>query len=121
MHVVRLSQADRMLLVSRFEEHGNSHRRMRSALEEVAADHVAERLDALRRMERHFGIDLGSVCHRYDRRDDPATHPIERMIMNYIAEHRDSDCGTPELWVLLDRVEEIRELTEGRLVGEPGS
>lgn len=121
MNVVRLTSADRTLLAARFEEHGNSHRRMRSALEEASVPEVTGRLDALRIIERRFGIDLASLCHRFLRRDDPATHPIERMIMNYIAEPRAADHGTDELWVRLDRVAEIRELTEDRLVGEPGS
>lgn len=121
MNVVRLSSADRRLLTSRFEEHGNSHRRMRIALEEVAAEQATKRLDALRTIERRFGVDLASVCHRFDRRDDPATHPIERMIMNYIAEPRVAESGGTELWVLLDRVSEIRDLSEDPLVGEPGS
>jgi hypothetical protein len=126
MNVIRLAPEDRRLLLARFEQHGNSHRRMKSALEDAAVADPVARLDALRTIERRFRIDLASVCHRFNRRDDPATHPIERMIMNYIAEHRSADSdaggtGAAELWVRLDRVEEIRDLSEGRLVGEPGS
>jgi hypothetical protein len=94
---------------------------MRSALAEVAAEQATKRLDALRSIERSFGVDLASVCHRYDRRDDPSTHPIERMIMNYIAEPRVVESGSSELWVMLDRVSEIRDLSEDPLVSEPGS
>jgi len=119
VNVVCLSAADRKLLSARFAEHGNSHRRMRGALNEAGASDTAGRLDALRRIERTFGIDLASVCHRHDRREKPETHPIERMIMNYIAETRPAECGCEELWVRLDRVDEIRELMEDRLVSEP--
>jgi len=121
VNVVCLGPADRRLLVARLLEHDNSHRRMRSALEEAAAERTTHRLDALRSIERRFRIDLASVCHRFERRDDPGTHPIERMIMNYIARPRGAEPDTSDLWVLLDRVAEIREFTEGRLVGEPGS
>lgn len=41
--------------------------------------------------------------------------------MNYIVEHRPRESSPGELWVRLDRVQEIRDLSEGRLVGEPGS
>ena len=121
MRVVCLTAADRRLLAARFAEHANSHRRMRTAFLDAGAASAVDRLDLLRRLEHRFRIDLGSVCHRFERRDRPETHPIERMVLNYVAELHASADGAPELWVLLDRVEEIRELMEGRLVGEPGS
>lgn len=104
------------MLAARFAQHGNSHRRMRGALLEAGATDVADRLTMLRRLERQFDIDLGEICFRYDRRTDPRTHPIERLIIGYITECRR---GGDEIWVLLDRVRQLRELKEGRLVGEP--
>jgi hypothetical protein len=121
VNVVCLSERDRQLLMDRFAEHGNSHRRMRSALADAGVAQAVDRLDALRRLEHHFRIDLGSLCHRWGRRERPETHPIERFVVNYIAQTRRRDAGEEELWVRLDRVGEIRELMEGRLVGEPGS
>jgi hypothetical protein len=100
VNIVRLASADRRLLVTRYVDHGNSHRRMRTALEEVAAEQATMRLNALRSIERRFGIDLASFCHRYDKRDDT---------------------GALELWVLLDRLAQIRDLSEDHLVSEPGS
>jgi hypothetical protein len=91
---------------------------MQSALLEAGAGEVATRLVMLRRLERQFDVDLGEVCYRYERKDDPATHPIERVIISYITQARQ---GGGELWVLLDRVRQLRELKEGRLVGEPES
>jgi len=119
VNVVCLSVPDRQLLMARFAEHGNSHRRMRGALAEAGV--AVGRLDALRRVEHRFRIDLGSLCHRWGRRDHPDTHPIERFVVNYITETRQRTAGEDELWVLLERVAEIRELMEGRLVGEPES
>ena len=119
MNVVCLSVPDRQLLMVRFAQHGNSHRRMRRALAEAGV--AVGRLDALRRMEHRFQIDLGSLCHRWGRRDLAQTHPLERLVVNYITETRQCGAGEDELWVLLDRVAEVRELMEGRLVGEPGS
>jgi len=121
MNIVRLSTRDRSLLAARFEEHGNSYIRMRDALKEAGAQETMDRLNALRGIERRFAIDLGSVSWRHARRNRPQTHPIERMIMNYITEPRQTGSAGDELWVHLDRVGEIRELMEGRLVGEPES
>lgn len=106
------------MLAARFAQHGNSHRRMRGALLEAGASDVVERLGVLRRLERRFDLDLGEICFRYDRRLDPRTHPIERMIIAFITEARP---GGEEVWVRLDRVRQLRELKEGRLVGEPES
>jgi hypothetical protein len=121
MEVVCLTEQDRRLLAARFGEHGNSLRRMKSALVEAGARAAAERLVALRQLERRYNVDLGEICHRYGRRNQPDTHPIERFVMSYIAEERAPPHGRPELWVLLDRLRQVRELMEGRLVGEPES
>ncbi len=115
MNVVCLTEGDRRLLVERFAQHGNSSRNMCAALRAAGTPGMATRLEALRKLEHCFRIDLASVCHRFERRELPATHPIERMVMRYITQLHARECGD-ELWVLLDRVEEIRELMEGRLV-----
>ncbi|NIR61567.1 MAG: hypothetical protein GWO02_19775 [Gammaproteobacteria bacterium] len=122
MDVVCLSAEDCRLLSARFAEHHNSHRRMAGALEEAGATEALMRLGALRRLEAHFEIDLGSLCHRFGRRDHPKTHPLERMVLGYVAAWTPRPDGTGELWVRLDRVRQVRELIdEGERVGEPGA
>jgi hypothetical protein len=118
LDVLCITAADCRVLAARYTEHGNSHRRLRAALLEAGAAPMAERLSAFRALERKFDLDLGEVCHRYLRREQPGTHPLERMILGYIVEPRR---GGEELWILLDRVRQLRELKEGRLVGEPGT
>ena len=118
MQVISLTASDCRVLAARYAEHGNSHRRMRDALREAGAAEVCERLTALRALERRFDVDLGEVCGRYQRRADPKTHPIERLVIRFITEERH---GGDHVWVLLDRVRQLRELKEGRLVGEPES
>lgn len=118
MEVVRLAASDARLLAARYTRHGNSHRRMRSALEEAGALAAAERLTALRRMERSFGVDLGRVCSLYQRREDPALHPLERAVIEYITATL-SGAGGDEVLLLLDNLRRVRELMEGRLVAEP--
>ena len=120
MEIVRLALSDARLMAARFAEHGNSPRRMRAALEEAGADVAARRVAALRRLERAFNLDLGSLCFRFLRRNEPGTHVIERGVMEYVAELRIGPEGE-ELWVRVDHIRSIRDLMQGRLVGEPES
>jgi hypothetical protein len=121
VEVLSLTAADRRLLAARCAEHGNSHRRLVAALLDAGATDVADRARALRRLERHFGIDLGSLCQRHARRADPACHPLERMVVDYVSTTRPGPDGG-ELWVLLDRLREVRELVDpGQLVREQES
>jgi hypothetical protein len=117
MHVVRLSSSDRGLLRARFAEHGNSHRRMFDALAEAGADDAAARLLALRRVEKRFDLDLAEICHRHAHRNDDGTHAIERMIVEFITEERRHEDDL-QLWVLPGRVLQVRELMDGKLVGD---
>lgn len=117
--VLRLGAGDCSLLAARYGEHGNSHRRMVSALEEADAAVPLARLRALRILERRFEIDLGSLCWRRTRLDHPDTHPIERYIVQYVTRLREDEDGVQTLLVLLDNVRQVRELMEGRLVAEP--
>jgi hypothetical protein len=122
MDVISLTAADCRLLTARYAEHDNSHRRMSSALAESGSTRSLERLRALRSMEVHFGVDLGSLCFRFTHRNDKGTHPIEQTVLAYMAQWRSSSTGGDELWVLLDRVREVRELMqeeEGQLAREP--
>jgi hypothetical protein len=119
MHILRLTTADMNLLAARFAQHGNSQRRMVGALAEAGAAAPLARLRALRALERRFDLDLGSICFRYQRRNDPAVHPIERMVVQYVTRAGRTEQGTEELWVLVDHVHRVRELMKGRLVGEP--
>ena len=120
MDVVRLVAADARLLAARYTQHGNSHRRMRGALEEAGAVAAAERLTALRTMERSLRVDLGRVCSLHLRRDDPELHPIERAVIEYITATLSTANGE-EVLLLLDNLRRVRELMEGRLVAEPES
>jgi hypothetical protein len=117
MHVVCLTESDRELLCARFVEHGNSHRRMLTALGEAGEQERRARLAALRRIEKSFDLDLAEICHRHARRHDTRTHPIERLVLDFIAEER-YDADTPQLWILPERVRQVRDLMEGKLVGD---
>ena len=93
---------------------------MLGALEEAGAKESYTRLIVLRNVEKQVGIDLGMVCHRFERRNDLGTHSLERAVMNYIAQWRHESSGAEELWVRLDRIREVHDLIEeGRMVTEP--
>jgi hypothetical protein len=120
LDVITLTRSDCSLLAARFGEHGNSQRRMLSALEEAGANDAFSRLCILRQMEKCVAVDLGMVCYHFEHRNDAKTHPLERALMNYVAHWRLNLSGAEELWVILDRIREVREIVEeGRLVGEP--
>lgn len=112
MNVVRLTPGDCRLLSDRFAEHENSHRQMAGALDDAGEREVLDRLRALRRLECHFRVDLGSLCHRFGRRHDAGMHPLERAVLGYVASWRNQPGGGRELWVRLDRVHGIRDMVE---------
>ena len=118
MEAVRLALSDCRLLAARYHEHGNSHRRMTQALLDAGAAPAAERLLTLRQIERQFDVDLGLLCYWHERRSAHDSHPVERAIIAYLTSVHARD----EIWILLDRLRELRDLLdESRLVGEPES
>lgn len=116
-HVVALSAADRRLLRERWAQHGNSHRKMLAALADLGADEAVGRLNALRKIEKSFNLDLAEICHRHARRNDALTHPIERLVIEFITEERHTEQDA-QLWVLADRVRQVRELMDGKFGSE---
>jgi hypothetical protein len=121
VEAVRLSSSDCRLLAARYVEHGNSHRRMSNALRGAGAAPAVERLITLRQLEHRFDVDLGLLCHWYERRDAGETHPVERALIGFLTTpQRNGEVA--EIWIRLDRVRELRELLEeSRLVSEPES
>jgi hypothetical protein len=114
--LVSLTRTDCSVLAARYAEHANSQRRMLDALEEACADGAFARLCALRKLEKHFQVDLGMLCHHFEHRNDRDTHPIQRAVMNYVAQWYVGTNGLEELHVRIDRVREVREIVEdGRL------
>jgi NAD-dependent DNA ligase len=114
--LICLSKDDCGLLAARFGEHGNSQRRILEALEEAAAEKEFARMCALRQLEMHFSVDLGMVCYHFMHRNDKNTHPIQRAVMNYVAEWGFDVNAREELHVRIDRVKEVRDIVEdGRL------
>jgi hypothetical protein len=120
MDVVALTFTDRRLLAARYDQHENSHRIMREFLVQSGAEDVAARLEALRSVERAFDLDLGLVCHLYEHRGDQGRHPIEKMVVDFITDVNANGAqdGDELLWVLPDRIRQVRDLMQDRLVGD---
>ncbi|MEO5511390.1 MAG: hypothetical protein ABIV28_04965 [Longimicrobiales bacterium] len=122
MEIIALKFADRRLLSARYEQHGNSHRIMRESLLQRGAGDAVERLEALRNIERSFDLDLGLVCHLYERRGDADRHPIEKMVVEFITDvHVNAAAGADGdelLWIRPDRVRQVRDLMQGQVVSE---
>lgn len=118
MEVIRLTTEDCALLEIRFTEHDNSQRRLEATVEEGGEHDAAllPRVRALRTLEHRFTIDLGSLYHRFQRREEPTLHPLERSILESIACWRMVDGGGVELWIFVDRVRQLRQfMDEDRL------
>jgi hypothetical protein len=114
--LISLSKEDCSLLAARYGEHANSQRRFLQALEEAAADDAFARMCTLRQVEKHFAVDLGMLCYHFAHRNDKNTHPIQRAVMNYVAEWSVGANAVQELHVRVDRVREVRDIVEdGRL------
>ena len=113
MDVVCLTMFDRGLLGGRWNEHENSHLRMLDVLEQSRATEAIARLKALRSIEKHFNIDLAEICHRHELRAD--AHPIEKLVLDFICEERITG-SEAQLWIMPDRVRQVRELMDGKLV-----
>ena len=116
MEVVALTLTDRRLLAARYTEHANSHTAMRTALVGGAHGETVRLLDALREVERAFDLDLGLVAYLYQHRGEPDRHPIEKVVIDFITDVQPGD-GDEVLWVLPDRVRQVRDLMQGGLVG----
>ncbi len=122
MDVVALTLTDRVLLAERYDLHSNSHRIMREALLQRGAEDAALRLEALRSVERAFDLDLGLVCHLYEHRFDLGRHPIETTVVDFITDagryRPDIHAAEELLWILPDRVRQVRDLMQGHVVGD---
>ena len=87
----------------RFESHGNSALRIARHFRRVDDARKLGMCRALRRIERQFAINLGTVCFKFLEKETRPTPAVQQRVMDYVACWRDSDDGAQDL---VARIEE---------------
>ena len=113
MHLIVLSRDQVELAAYRFEAHGNSAVRVARHFRYVAETGKLRTARALRRIERRFKINLGTVCYKIVETETQTTSAFQRRVMEYVAYWRDASEGSPDLVVSVDRIREIDRLAQG--------
>lgn len=105
----------------RFREHGNSPARIARHFREEEDEALLRVCLALRRVERKFAINLGTVCHKFLETESRSTPEVQRRVMDYVAGWSETADGVLHLVVSVDRVREIDRLAEGDVAEWPTS
>lgn len=113
MQLIGLTPEQVELAAYRFAAHENSATRI--------ARHYRDRKDlgklelcrALRRVERRFAINLGTLCFKFLETEHQPTPEVQRRVMDYVAYWSGDEGGVRHLVVSVDRVREIDRLAEG--------
>lgn len=101
------------LAAQRYAEHGNSPARIERHHLDRGDRAAALALRALRRVERRFEIDLGTVCHKFLEAEIASTAAVQREVMAYVARWNEDRSGARRLLVSIDRARQIDRLAEG--------
>lgn len=113
MQLIGLTSDQVELAAYRFAAHENSAARIER--------HYRERDDrdrillcrAIRRVERRFAINLGTLCFKFLEKEFQPTPDVQRKVMDYVAYWSEGSEGGRQLVVSVDRVREIDRLAEG--------
>ncbi|MBW3661162.1 MAG: hypothetical protein KY397_05960 [Gemmatimonadetes bacterium] len=103
----------------RFREYGNSPARIARHFREAEDEAMLRLCLALRRVERKFEINLGTICHKLLETETRPTPEVQRRVMDYVAGWQEMDDGRQRLLVSVDRVREIDRLAEGDVAEWP--
>ncbi len=113
MHLIVLTTEQVELAALRFEAHGNSAPALARHLRRAEDPGRLRQSRALRRVERRFGINLGTVCFKFLEKETRATSDLQREVMDYVAYWREMEDGVRDLVVSVDRVRQIDRLAQG--------
>ena len=113
MHLIVLTGEQVELAAYRYEKHGNSAVRVARHFRRIDDEHKVRTCRAIRRLERRFEINLGTVCYKFLETESHPTSTIQVQVMEYLAHWRESDDGGRDLVVSVDRVREIDRLAQG--------
>lgn len=113
MQLIGLTPEQVELAAYRFAAHDNSATRIARHYRERDDRSKLELCRALRRVERRFAINLGTLCFKFLEKEHQPTPEVQRQVMDYVAYWNESSEGVRHLVVSVDRVREIDRLAEG--------
>lgn len=113
MQLIALTREQAELAAYRFEAHENSAARIARHFRRIAEPDKLRTCRALRKLERRFEINLGTVCFKFLEMETGPTSEFQRQVMEYLAYWRELDDGSHDLVVSIDRVREIDRLAQG--------
>jgi hypothetical protein len=114
MNLIILTREQAELAAYRFQAHANSaggltrHFRRTQDGERIGVGR------AIRRVERRFGINLGTVCFKFLEKEIRPTSTFQQQVMDYVAYWRDHADGSRDLVVSVDRARQIDRLAQGQ-------
>lgn len=113
MQLIVLTREQAETAAHRFESHGNSALRIARHFRRVDDARKLGMCRALRRIERQFAINLGTVCFKFLEKETQPTSTFQQQVMDYIAYWRGREDGVSDLVVSVDRARMIDRLAQG--------
>lgn len=113
MQFIVLTPEQVELAAHRFREHGNSPASIARHFRREGDEASLGSCLALRRVERMYSLNLGTICHKFLEKESGPTSRVQEQVMDYVAEWRELGDSRFGLLVSVDRVREIDRLAEG--------
>lgn len=113
MHFILLTPEQVELAARRFRDHGNSPASIARHFREIADEPGLRTCLALRRVERQYAINLGTICFKFLEKERRPTPRVQQQVMDYVAEWVETEDRRTGLAVSVDRVREIDRLAQG--------
>lgn len=113
MHYILLTPEQVELAARRFREHDNSPASIARHYRELEDEPFLRACLALRRIERQYEINLGTICFKFLEKERRPTSRVQQQVMDYVAEWNELADGNLGLVVSVDRVREIDRLARG--------
>lgn len=100
------------LAARRFREHDNSPAAIARHYRGRGDESNLRACLALRRVERQYAMNLGTICFKFLEKERTATPRVQQQVMEYVAQWNELS-GDRTLVVSVDRVREIDRLAHG--------
>ena len=113
MQLIGLTPEQVELAAYRFAAHDNSATRIARHYREREESDKLALCRALRRVERRFAINLGTLCFKFLEKELKPTPEVQQKVTDYVAYWNEDGGEGRHLVVSVDRVREIDRLAEG--------